>query len=393
MSLEMTMPGNSTAANSTAEISTVVERAGRHRHVAHHVDVAAPTRSTSRPKVLLVGDLVAMVSPGGGETQLHETARALRGENVDARLWRPWEDDFAHVDAVHLFGSTRGAEAIARAARDAGKPVVLSPITWFDPRAMWQEAAPWHQRCGRVAKWWLRRSVRHHGSWRRRLYHLADALLPNSMAEASQLAKLFGVPWQRLHVVPNAADPRFANADPDAFVDRFGVADFVLYAGRIEPRKNQATFLRAMSGTDVPIVMLGDAVAEHSAYYDECRAIAGPNVTFVPRLEHDDPLLASAFAAARCLALCSWFETPGLVALEAALSGTPLVLGRRGSASEYFGPMATYVDPGDEGEIRRTVLAAHEQAPSSALAHLVRTEFSWQATAEATRKVYDELLR
>jgi glycosyltransferase involved in cell wall biosynthesis len=371
--------------------STVAERSGRYRHTSDDAG-AAGTQPTSRPKVLLVGDLVAMMSPGGGEVQLHETARALRGEDVDARLWRPWEDRFEHVDAVHLFGSTPSTAAIARAAREAGKPVVLSPITWFDPRAMWREAAPWPKRCERMARWWLQRSVGHRGSWRRRLYHSADALLPNSMAEASQLAKLFQLPWGRLHVVPNAADARFADADPQPFVDRYGVSDFVLYAGRIEPRKNQATFLRAMAGEDVPIVVLGDAVPRHMAYYDECRRVAGANVTFVDRLQHDDPLLESAYAAARCLALCSWFETPGLVALEAALSGTPLVLGSRGSAREYFGPMATYVDPEDEGEIRGAVLAAHGQEPSAALAELVRTQFSWQATAQATRKVYDEIL-
>ena len=375
--------------------TTVAKLRGRSRPTrggAPATVAPTPAPTTSRPKVLLVGDLMGMTAPGGGEIQLQETARALRDVDVDARLWRPWEDRFEHVDAVHLFGSTPGTAVIARLAREAGKRVVLSPITWFDPRAMWREAAPWPRRSWRVARWWLRRSVGHRGSWRRRLYHSVDALVPNSMAEASQLAKLFHVPWRRMHVVPNAADARFAKGDPQLFIKRYGVKDFVLYAGRIEPRKNQAAFLRAMAGAELPIVVLGQAVPDQMAYYDECRRLAGKQVKFVGRLEHDDPLLASAFAAARCLALCSWFETPGLVALEAALSGTPLVLGKRGSASEYFGPMATYVDPEDEKEIRRAVVTAHQHESNPALAELVRTQFSWKVTAQATRKVYDEIL-
>ncbi|MCA9101700.1 MAG: glycosyltransferase family 4 protein [Planctomycetales bacterium] len=354
--------------------------------------VRVRTRKAARLTVRLVGDLVAMVAPGGGEVQLQETARALRAQHVDARLWRPWEDHFEQIDIVHLFGSTPGTATIAEAAKRAGKPVVLSPISWFDPSAMWRELAPLATRASRVARWWLRRLSGHRGSWRRRLYHSVDALLPNSMAEASQLAELFGVPWQRLHVVPNAADGRFANADPQAFVARYGVRDFVLCAGRIEPRKNQAALLRALADTDVPVVILGAAVPGQESYYRECRRQANGRVTFIDRLEHDDPLLAAALAAARCLVLCSWFETPGLVALEAALSGTPLVLTRRGSASEYFGPLARYVDPANEAEIRSAVTAAYDRPQSAALAELVRTQYSWQVTAQATRNVYDKIL-
>ncbi len=50
------------------------------------------------------------------------------------------------------------------------------------------------------------------------------------------------------------------------------------------------------------------------------KRVAGPERTSSGsmRLDHDDPLLASAYAAARVFALPSWFETPGLAALEAA---------------------------------------------------------------------------
>ena len=44
-------------------------------------------------------------------------------------------------------------------------------------------------------------------------------------------------------------------------------------------------------------------------------------VSWLGRLDHHDPLLASAYAAARVFALPSWFETPGLAALEAGPGG------------------------------------------------------------------------
>jgi glycosyltransferase involved in cell wall biosynthesis len=230
-------------------------------------------------------------------------------------------------------------------------------------------------------------------SWRRRLYQSVDLLMPNSMAEARQLTRYFGVPSERMFVAPNGADPRFAEADPALFVNRFGIRNFVLYSGRIEPRKNQLGFLQAMNGFDVPVVILGDPVPKFADYYDACRLAAGSNVYFMPRLEHDDPLLASAYAACGCLALASWYETPGLVAIEAGMSGTPLVVTARGCAQEYFGDMAEYVEPNDRQGIRRAVIASLDRGRSSRLAEHLRDNFSWLAAARITSEGYQKVLR
>src|SRR5690606_26961532 len=90
-------------------------------------------------------------------------------------------------------------------------------------------------------------------------------------------------------------------------------------------------------------------------------AEAGPNVTFLARLPHDGQLLASCYAACRCLVLTSLFETPGLVALEAAAQGVPLVLTDRGCTREYFGHHACYVSPLDWAAIRQAVESAATQ--------------------------------
>ena len=44
-------------------------------------------------------------------------------------------------------------------------------------------------------------------------------------------------------------------------------------------------------------------------------------------------------------ALPSWFETPGLAALEAALAGCSVVITPFGSTREYFGDLVEYARP------------------------------------------------
>jgi glycosyltransferase involved in cell wall biosynthesis len=369
------------------------------RHPAGAVDKHAhDARGTRRdgcaagPNVLLAGKLTALDAPGGGEIQMLALTRALPDVGVPGRLWRPWEESLAGADVLHLFGSHPEHLALVEAAHRQGVRVVLSTIAWFDLASYWREPRSVSMRLRAAAGFLARAACPRLPSWRRRLYHAVDLLLPNSKAEADQLIRYFGVPAGRIHVVPNGADPRFADARPDLWVEQTGVRGFVLYAGRIEPRKNQLGFLRAMRGTGVPTVVLGDLVPGHEPYLAECRRVAGPNVRFVDRIDHDDPLLASAYAACGCLALASWFETPGLVAIEAAMSGTPLVLPEGGSAREYFGPNALYVRPNDEAGIRWAVLRALARGRDRQLAELVRRSFSWNAAAEATRQAYLKVL-
>ncbi len=343
------------------------------------------------PTVLLAGKLTAMDAPGGGEIQMLALAAALPTADVKARLWRPWEESLAEADCLHLFGSQPEHLPVVEAARRHGIAVVLSPIAWFELADYWREPRPLPRRLAACARFLARSAYPRLPSWRRRLYHAVDLLLPNSTAEARQLHRYFQVPPARIHSVPNGAHERFAQADPEPFAQRVGTRHFVLCAGRIEPRKNQLGLLRALQGTGVPIVLLGNVVPGHEAYLAACRRAAGPDVHFVPHVGHNDPLLASAYAACGCVVLPGWFETPGLVALEAGMSGTPLVLPEGGSAREYFGPEAAYVKPNDLRGIRRAILAALARPRNADLAELVRTNFSWNAAAQATRDAYEKV--
>jgi glycosyltransferase involved in cell wall biosynthesis len=333
-----------------------------------------------------------MDSPGGGEVQMLSLARALSDLGLEARLWRPWEDDLDQVDCLHLFGSLPGHLPVVAAARRRRLPVVLSTITWFGLESCWREPRSVAGRMASCARFLLRAACPAIPSWRRRLYQAVDLLMPNSQAEAEQLIRYFRVPAEKIRVVPNGADVRFVMGDPELFSTRFGLRDFVLSPGRIEPRKNQLGLLRALRGTGVPVVILGNVVPGHEDYYQACRREADGRVLFLGRLDHGDPLLASAYAAAGCLALTSWYETPGLVALEAAMTGTPLVLPRGGSAAEYFGPHAQYVKSGDLVGIRACVLAALRRRRSRPLAEHVSQCFSWTSAAHETRLAYEHVV-
>ena len=87
----------------------------------------------------------------------------------------------------------------------------------------------------------------------------------------------------------------------------------------------------------------------------------------------------------------SWFETTGLVTLEAALCGCNVVSTSRGYAREYFGSMADYCEPSSTRSIRDSVLRSLSRVPDQALVRKIRENYSWSATASATIACYRDL--
>lgn len=330
-------------------------------------------------------------APGGGENQLVQTGAQLKEQGISIRLFSRWVDRIEQARLVHLFGMSREGLEMARLARSRGVPVVLSPICWFEPAALMALArSPIHSAFD-LAKWAARRACPRLPSWRRELLALADAILPNSRAESDQLVALFATDPRKIRVVPNGVQPGFATADPSLFRQTYGDEDFVLYAGRIEPRKNVLGLIEALRPSGRPLVVLGESPPGHEAYLAACRQAGQGFVRWLGRVEHDDPLLASAYSAARVFALPSWFETPGLAALEAGLAGTAVVITPFGCTREYFGNWVGYARPDQPKSIRRAIETAWADGPDPELAQHLAEHFPWSKVARITAEVYEHI--
>lgn len=336
--------------------------------------------------------------PGGHQVQLEQTRSFLRplGVRVDVTLEE--SPDLDGYDLVHGFGLQ---PRHLRRCRQYGLPVAYSTIYWDRAYVTGQ-----HYTGQRLLT--MRRRLRsglrlledalrgrHVTSCevianiqnrRRVCYEMADLLLPNSVAEAHAILAELEVTTPYF-VVPNAVDHyRFRLPDVPAADKR----DHVLYAGRFEPHKNQLGLIEAMRGSDVPVVLVGPPHPDHGRYYEECKQKAGGNVSILPGVPHEE--LPPLYSRARVHAVPSWFETTGLVSLEAALCGCNIVTTARGYARDYFGDQAWYCDPADRASIRRAVEEAFQTPFRSGLRQHILGNFTWEHAAEATRQGYEVLL-
>jgi glycosyltransferase involved in cell wall biosynthesis len=218
-------------------------------------------------------------------------------------------------------------------------------------------------------------------------------ILPNSEAEARQVSRLFGINKDKMHVVYLGVDQRFAESQKSQFIEKYRVDDFVLSVGRIEPRKNQLNLIKAINKSRYRLILIGDPVHGYDEYYNQCKRIAKSGTIFIDRISHEDSLLASAYAACSLFVLPSWFETPGLVALEAGLAGAKLCVTNGGSTHEYFKDYVEYLNPASQQDILASINRAFERLPKAGLKEHIRDNFLWKHAVDENIKAYEKMLR
>lgn len=224
---------------------------------------------------------------------------------------------------------------------------------------------------------------------------LADRIVTGAEASAAEIARTFGVPRERIAVVPHAADD-FAAADPacaDALLARLGVAGpFLLAVGSQEPRKNLPVLYEAMrrlaaAGRTIPLVLCGPrgvhGLDEGDAAPPWLR-VAG----FV-----DDATLAALYARATALVFPSYYEGFGLPVLEALAVGGTVIASDASTLPEVGGDAVLYFPPRDADALAACVTRLLDDpalaASLRARAPLQAARFSWARSARGTLAALD----
>jgi glycosyltransferase involved in cell wall biosynthesis len=324
---------------------------------------------------------------------LLKTKEALEKKGISVKLFNQWEDKLKDFDVLHIFGSVKDCLGLMQTAKAIGVRIVLSPIFWSTLQRSLHEYGGLSKKTQLALRHITKALCPFMPSERKKMFILADKIVPNSKAELDQIARLFYISRKKMDIVPLGADERFAKADSGEFISRYGVKDFILSVGRIEPRKNQLNLIKALKGSAKRLVFIGDAVSDYKDYYQECRRAADKDTLFINRIDHNDPMLASAYAACGVFVLQGWFETPGLVALEAGLAGAKLAVTKRGSTYEYFKGYAEYFNPASMSSINNAVERALEKQKTDELKNHIMANFLWSNAAEENIRVYKDVLR
>jgi glycosyltransferase involved in cell wall biosynthesis len=262
-----------------------------------------------------------------------------------------------------------------------------TPVLWRGRSAMTvHDATPWlHADTASVGM------RLYYGPLYRQALSRAAAVFTVSEASRDDLVRAVRIPRERVHVTPNGVEPHFFDARaPDGPRD-----PYLLAVGTIEPRKNMGVLLDVLrllrrEGRDLRLVIAGRQGWGQGLPVSDL----APLVRLAGAVP--DAELRTLYAGAACFVMPSFYEGFGLPLAEAMAAGAPCVASDIPALREVGGDVVRYADPDAPETFAaaiRAILDDRAGAEARAAAGRERARrFRWEATAEATLRVYRELV-
>lgn len=163
--------------------------------------------------------------------------------------------------------------------------------------------------------------------------------------EQKALLSDYGVPPEKLHVIPNGVDTRKYCPGPSNFRRDVNAEFLVTYMGRVDPEKNVGDLLKVFCDLSVPpsykLVIVGDG--------SECERLRDkyethPQIHFTGWVGSDEKRI-SILQASDIFVLPSDVEGLSLAMLEAMACGCTVVATDAGADGEALGDTGILIDP------------------------------------------------
>lgn len=279
---------------------------------------------------------------------------------------------------------------------------------------------PWFSRCARVMtlhdtidhdtlaaapfreRWRMRTAVTRLHRWaaRTRAHHIITV---SNHARAAVM-RSYGIPDERISVIPEAADPRFDEpVTPeriDAVRTRYRLPrQYLLYVGGWDDRKNVRVLIEAFALADpthTGLVLAGGSPDPGTHIVQRIATCGLTDRTVLPGVV-PDPDLPALYAGALGFVYPSLAEGFGLQLCEAMAVGCPVLAADRTSLPEVLGDGGETFDPDDPRELAGLIgRLGSDEAWRQDLARRARARagaFSWVDTARRTLDVYRQAVR
>ncbi|OCA72309.1 glycosyl transferase family 1 [Chryseobacterium artocarpi] len=188
---------------------------------------------------------------------------------------------------------------------------------------------------------------------------MADKIIAISEQTKRDIIDYLKVPETKIEVIYQGCHKAFKEEQSQELIKetkkKFNLPErFILNVGTIEDRKNLLNVVKAINGTNIPLVVVG----RKTKYYQKIESFLKKNkiekqVFFLEGVSMDE--LAAIYKLADIFVYPSFFEGFGIPIIEALFSKTVVVTSNTSCLPEAGGNDSVYIDPKNELDIRAKI--------------------------------------
>ena len=234
--------------------------------------------------------------------------------------------------------------------------------------------------------------------WGRYSIKRAKAVITISESSKNAIIEEYKLASDKVHVVYPGIKELINNREINMtdLQKKYGIKkNFILFVGTIQPRKNIARMVEAISQIpELELIVVGKKGWQYEGILDSPRKFGVENrvkfLEFVP-----DEELSELYKNAICFVLPSLYEGFGLPILEAMKYGCPVVTSNTSSLPEAGGDAALYFDPEDSSDIAEKIkkLLSDDKFREDMIekGYKQAKKFSWEKAAKEALHVLKEV--
>lgn len=188
---------------------------------------------------------------------------------------------------------------------------------------------------------------------------MADKIIAISEQTKRDIIDYLKVPETKIEVIYQGCHKAFKEEQSQELIketkEKFNLPErFILNVGTIEDRKNLLNVVKAINGTNIPLVVVG----RKTKYYKKIESFLKKNkienqVLFLEGVSMDE--LAAIYKLADIFVYPSFFEGFGIPIIEALFSKTVVITSNTSCLPEAGGKDSVYIDPKNELDIRAKI--------------------------------------
>lgn len=188
----------------------------------------------------------------------------------------------------------------------------------------------------------------------------ADLIIAISEQTKRDIIQFLKVPEEKIRVVYQGCHHVFKENQTDEFLkltrEKYNLRErFILNVGTVEERKNLLNIVKAIRGTEIPLVVIG----KKTKYYNKVKKYLVKNklenqVQFLENVSMEE--LAAIYKLADIFVYPSIFEGFGIPVIESLFSGTPVITSNISCLPEAGGDSSLYINPQNVEDITAKIL-------------------------------------